>query len=91
VGSLEGSCDAASGVLHLQGVDTRLVYRSDGGDLTVVVVDPSQATSPTTAPADAKCSTPCSETAPIDRRAGDYVVRVQAGDAPWQVLVQEYR
>ena len=41
--------------------------------------------------ADGECSGRCSENQVLTNRAGDFSLMVQAGDAPWEVAVQEYR
>ena len=41
--------------------------------------------------ADGQCAGSCSEIQPIVPAAGSYRLEVQAGDAPWEVELQEYR
>ncbi len=91
VGELVGRCDATSAVFHVRGIDTRLVFRSDADHLAVFVVDRVQGLDATAGFADADCAGPCSDHQLMTLPAGDYSIRVQAGDAPWQVAVQEYR
>jgi len=91
VGRLTGNCDASSGPFRLQGIDTRLVWRSDADSFVVFVVDAVQGREATAGFADGECAGSCSEGQPIVPRAGDYTLEVQAGDGPWEVEIQEYR
>lgn len=90
-GRRAGRCDASSSTFHLRGVDTRLVWRSDADSFVALMVDASQGTEATAGFADADCTGPCSEAQAIVPAAGDYFLQVQAGDAPWEIEVQEYR
>jgi hypothetical protein len=91
VGQLSGACDRSSAAFHLRGIDTRLVYRSDADSFTVFLVDAKKGLDATAGYADADCAGPCSESQVLVDQAGDYFLQVHAGDAGWQVLVQEYR
>lgn len=91
VGRLTGSCDASSEPFQLLGVDTRLVWRSDADSFAVFVVDVVQGRDASAGFSDGQCAGPCSETQPIVLVAGRYTLEVQAGEAPWEVEVQEYR
>ncbi len=91
VGRLAGSCDASSAPFRLQGIDTRLAWRSDADSFAVFVVDAVLGREATAGFADGQCAGACSESQPIVPAAGDYTLEVQAGDGPWEVEVQEYR
>ncbi|MDQ1396230.1 MAG: hypothetical protein QOG64_1489, partial [Acidimicrobiaceae bacterium] len=91
VGSLSGNCDGSSAGFHIRGVDTRLLYRSDADSIAVFLVDAKQGIDATAGFADGECSGPCSINQVLVDPAGDYSLLVQAGDGPWEVLVQEYR
>ena len=91
VGHLAGRCDASGPAFHIRGVDTRLVVRNDASELAVFVVDAKQGLDATAGFADLECGSRCGEIDTLTIGAGDYYVRVQAADAPWDVEVQEYR
>lgn len=91
VGRLAGNCDLSSGRFRLQGIDTRLVWRSDADAFAVFVVDAVGGRDATAGFADGQCAGPCSERQAIVPAPGEYALEVQAGDAPWEVEVQEYR
>lgn len=91
VSRLAGNCDASSAGFRLRGIDTRLVWRSDADSFVGFVVDSVRGTEATAGFADAQCAGPCSERQAIVPPPGDYVLQVQAGDAPWEIEIQEYR
>ncbi len=91
VSRLAGSCDASSPGFRLLGIDTRLVWRSDADSFVAFVVDAVRGTDATAGFADAQCAGPCSDGQAIVPPPGDYNLRVQAGDAPWELEIQEYR
>ncbi len=88
---LSGNCDASSSRVHVKGVDTRLVFRNDADSFYAFVIDAEQGIEGSAGYADAECTGPCSDTQVLVNPEGDYSLRVQAGDAPWEVLLQEYR
>jgi hypothetical protein len=88
---LTGSCDASSSPFHVRGIDTRLVWRSDADSFAVFVVDARLGRDASAGFADAQCAGSCSESQPLVPVAGDYTLEVQAGAAPWEVEIQEYR
>jgi hypothetical protein len=90
VGQLSGSGDGKSAMFHLSGADTQLVYRSQAPSFTVFLVDAKKGKDASAGFADADCNGPCSDSQVLVDQAGDYFLQVQAGNAPWQVLVQEY-
>ena len=55
------------------------------------LVDAKKGIDATAGYADADCAGPCSDSQVLVDQAGDYFLQVRAGNAPWQVLVQEYR
>jgi len=91
VSRLTGNCDASSAAFALQRVDTRLAWRSDADSFAVFVVDAVLGREATAGFADGQCAGSCSQTQPIVLSAGNYTLEVQAGDAPWEVEIQEYR
>ena len=58
---------------------------------TVFIVDAKLGLDATSGYADGECSGQCSENQVLTNRAGDFYLMVQAGDGPWEVVVQEYR
>jgi len=88
---LGGRCDLSGPRLHLSGTDTRIVWRSDATSFVVLLDDTSDSTPDGTGYPAVACDGPCAASQFLVERSGEYVVRVQATDAPWQVLVQEYR
>lgn len=90
-GRLAGSCDASSPTFALRGIDTRLVWRSDAASFVALLVDAVRGTDASAGFADAQCTGTCSEVQAIVPQAGTYSLRVQAGAAPWEIEVQEYR
>jgi hypothetical protein len=91
VGELHGSCDGTGPSFHVAGVDTRLVVRSDAPDVTVYVVDDVQGEDATAGFPDGSCTAPCAFEQALVLAAGDYHLRVAAGEGPWEVYVEEYR
>ena len=91
VGRLAGSCDATSPAFRLRGIDTRLVWRSDADSFVALIVDAVRGTDASAGFADAQCIQPCSVNQAIVPAPGDYTLQVQAGQAPWEIEVQEYR
>lgn len=88
---LAGNCDLASSEFQLRGIDTRLVWRSDADSFTVFLVDTIRGRDATAGFAEGECAGPCSENQPIIPPTGSYRLEVQAGAAPWEVEIQEYR
>lgn len=91
VGYLQGSCEASSPAFSLSGIDTRLSYRSDADTFNVFLVDAEQGLDATAGYAEAECSGPCGGSQVVVSPPGRYYLLVRAGDAPWEVAVQEYR
>ena len=91
VGQLQGTCNGQSGAFHIRGIDTRLLFRSDADSIAVFMVDAKLGLDATSGYADGECSGQCSENQVLTNRAGDFYLMVQAGDGPWEVVVQEYR
>ena len=91
VGELHGVCDGTGPSFHVAGVDTRLVVRSDAPDITVYVVDDVQGEDATAGFPDGACTAPCAFEQPLVLPAGDYHLRVAAGEGAWEVDVEEYR
>jgi hypothetical protein len=91
VQSLTGNCDGASAAFELRGIDTRLVVRNDAMSLDVFVVDVDQGRDATAGFSDVSCPGPCAGFQALVLQPGRYRLEVQADDAPWQILVQEYR
>ncbi len=87
---LAGNCGASSATLTTAGGDTRLVYRSDATDFEVFLVDQSDPGA-SSGFADAECHAPCAEIQDLTTSAGRYRLKVAATDAPWEVLLQEFR
>ena len=72
------------------GFDTRLVYRSDAVQFQVFLIDQSDPYS-SGGFADVECRTACADEQDLTDPAGRYQLKVVATDAPWEVLLQEYR
>jgi hypothetical protein len=78
-------------VFHVRGIDTRVVVRSDAPSIAVLLVDAVHGEDASAGFADAECDGPCALEEALVLRAGDYFLRVRAGDGPWEVFVEEYR
>lgn len=90
VGRLAGNCGASSGSLITAGGDTRLVYRSDASAFQVFLVGQSDPAA-SAGYADVECLSACADTQDLTDPAGRYQIRVAATNAPWEVLLQEFR
>ncbi len=78
-------------MFHVSGIDTRIWYRSNADSFVVWIVDAVQGLDATAGFADVECAGTCADQQILTLPAGDYYIKVQAGDAPWQAGVQEYR
>lgn len=90
VGRLAGNCGGETGPVPLGDVDARLVYRSDASAFQVFLVDQADP-STSSGYADVECDGPCAGVQDLTDQAGRYRIKVAASDAPWEVLLQEYR
>lgn len=90
VGSLDGNCGASGGAFQTSGVDTRIVFRSDAEQM-VVFLDDVDDPDASAGYADVECRQRCAGNLILVTQSGEYRIRVQATDGPWEVQVQEYR
>jgi hypothetical protein len=90
VARLDGNCGGASSAFGVRGVDTRLLFRSDAEQF-LVFLDDLVDVDAAAGYADVECRTPCADEQILTIGQGRYRLRVAATDAPWEVLLQEYR
>ena len=90
VARIEGNCGGSSAAFGVGGVDTRLLFRSDAEQFLVYLDDLVEVDA-AAGYADVECRTPCADEQILTVGKGRYRLRVAATDAPWEVLLQEYR
>jgi hypothetical protein len=90
VARLDGNCGGSSAAFGVRGVDTRLLFRSDAEQFLVFLDDLVEIDA-AAGYADVECRTPCADEQILTIGEGRYRLRVAATDAPWEVLLQEYR
>jgi hypothetical protein len=90
VARIEGNCGGSSTAFGVRGVDTRLVFRSDAEQF-LVFLDDLVDVDAAAGYADVECRSPCADEQILTIGEGRYRLRVAATDAPWEVLLQEYR
>jgi len=90
VGELSGRCDLQSRPFRITNADTRLVFRSDADQLAIFLLDPRELGS-LAGFAQTTCAGPCAGSMVLIDKDIDAVLRIQAGDAPWSVRVEQYR
>jgi len=90
VARLDGNCGGSSAAFAVRGVDTRLLFRSDAEQF-LVFLDDLVDVDAAAGYADVECRSPCADEQILTIGQGRYRLRVAATDAPWEVLLQEYR
>ncbi len=90
VARVAGNCGGTSSATATTGGDTRLVYRSDATQFYVFLVDQSNPDA-SSGFADVECRRTCADVQSLTNPAGQYQIKVVASNAPWEVLLQEYR
>lgn len=91
VGVVSGTSNGRSPRFRLAGIDTRLVYRSDAGSLSVFLVDEVQGREATAGFAELDCEQPCAGEMILVSPAGNYHLEVDTSGGAYEVAIEEYR